>query len=355
MSKTSPTEGKNDDDHSKMAVNMDLEKSTTNVAHGEMEVVHQFGVRVESRILYFYEQQFVNTYRMWQAGVEMKKQFSGVAALGVAFSILNSWVGAAGSLLGPISLGGSVTVIWGCLAGAIYTTTLCMGVVEMASAMPGAGGPYHYTYVLAWEKHKNILVRASLSFIGIDATTHLSEEMPNPALGVPQAMLGALATGCVTSFAFLVALLFCVTNMDDIISTPTGVPVLAIFYQATNNKAVSVVLLSLILYCLVFTIISGILICGGTTWAFARDNGLPFSQYFGKVDEKTEMPLRATILSSCLCVVYGAIYVGSTVAFQSIVGSSIIMLFVTYGTRTSVTAQLNGSEQGPGELASTTI
>lgn len=91
----------------------------------------------------------------------MKKQFSPVAVLGVAFSILNSWVGAAGSLLAPISLGGSVTAIWGCLAGAVFTSTLCLGVTEMASAMPGAGGPYHYTYMLAWEKNRKFLVGAN--------------------------------------------------------------------------------------------------------------------------------------------------------------------------------------------------
>lgn len=93
-----------------------------------------------------------------QSGTEMKKQFSSIATLGLAFSILNSWVGAAGSLLGPISLGGSVTAIWGCLAGAAFTTILCMGVIEMASAMPGAGGPYHYTFVLAWEHNRKFLV-----------------------------------------------------------------------------------------------------------------------------------------------------------------------------------------------------
>lgn len=40
--------------------------------------------------------------------------------------------------------------------------------------------------------------------------------MPNPALRVPQAMAGALATGCFTSFGFLIALIFCVTDMDEV-------------------------------------------------------------------------------------------------------------------------------------------
>jgi choline transport protein len=77
--------------------------------------------------------------------------------------------------------------------------------------------------------------------------------------------------------------------------------------------------------------LSGILVAGRTTWAFARDNGMPFSKYFSVIDERTQMPLRATLLSMFLSICYGAIYIGSPVAFTSIVGPSIVMLFSTYG------------------------
>lgn len=88
----------------------------------------------------------------------MKKQFGTIAGLGVAFAVLNSWVAESASMLGPISLGGCVTLIWGCVAGALFTTILCAGVAEMASAFPNAGGPYHYTYMLSSESYKNFLV-----------------------------------------------------------------------------------------------------------------------------------------------------------------------------------------------------
>lgn len=88
----------------------------------------------------------------------MKKQFGTLATLGIAFAILNSWVAEAGSMLAPIALGGPVTIVWGCVAAAIFTTVLCLGVAELASAFPGAGGPYHYTYVLASEAHRKFLV-----------------------------------------------------------------------------------------------------------------------------------------------------------------------------------------------------
>ncbi|KAJ6088077.1 hypothetical protein N7499_004259 [Penicillium canescens] len=149
MAEASQKDGKDDIDPCKMTAIAELEGGEKfgdfSVAPGDLEVLHQFGP--------------TKLHMIRQSGVQMKKQFGSIAALGVAFSILNSWVGAAGSLLGPITLGGSVTVIWGCLAGAVFTTVLCIGVVEMASAMPGAGGPYHYTYILAWKENRNFIVR----------------------------------------------------------------------------------------------------------------------------------------------------------------------------------------------------
>ncbi|KAJ9626842.1 hypothetical protein H2204_009858 [Knufia peltigerae] len=394
---------------------------------------------------------------MRQSTLQMKKQFGTLATLGIAFAILNSWVAEAGSMLAPIALGGPVTIVWGCVAAAIFTTVLCLGVAELASAFPGAGGPYHYTYVLASEAHRKFLsfvvgwsnliawwfiissaalflasfvvgmailthpdyvakawqvwlvyvaiivvatiiviggndimsfltsmslywslgcfficfitavamhagepyrnasfvfgnfsnesgwsssgtafvvgwMLSTYNFLGIDAATHLSEEMPHPEIEVPRAMVGAIATGLVTAFLFLIALLFCITDINEIVTSPTGVPILAIFYQATGSKAAAIALTCLIFVSIMFSELAGILVAGRTAWAFARDNGLPFSKYFSELNETVKSPVRATLLSSFLAIAYGAIYIGSVVAFQSIVGSSIIMLFTTYGT-----------------------
>lgn len=93
-----------------------------------------------------------------QSDVKMKRQFGTIATLGIAFAILNSWVAEAGSLLAPLALGGPVTILWGCVAGAIFTSLLCVGIAELASALPSAGGPYHYTYVVASTSTKKFLV-----------------------------------------------------------------------------------------------------------------------------------------------------------------------------------------------------
>lgn len=40
--------------------------------------------------------------------------------------------------------------------------------------------------------------------------------MPQPEKDVPKAMAGAMVAGLVTSFAFLTALLFCITDMKAV-------------------------------------------------------------------------------------------------------------------------------------------
>lgn len=40
--------------------------------------------------------------------------------------------------------------------------------------------------------------------------------MPHPEIEVPRAMVGAIATGLVTAFLFLIALLFCITDINEV-------------------------------------------------------------------------------------------------------------------------------------------
>jgi amino acid transporter len=35
---------------------------------------------------------------------------------------------------------------------------VCIGLAELASAYPGAGGPYHWTFMVASEKNRKFLV-----------------------------------------------------------------------------------------------------------------------------------------------------------------------------------------------------
>lgn len=70
---------------------------------------------------------------------------------------------------------------------------------------------------------------------GYDGAAHLSEEMHDPARGVPFAIMGALTINGALGFAMLLALLFCLGDLTAATRTSTGFPVIEIFYNATGS------------------------------------------------------------------------------------------------------------------------
>ncbi|KAI4244147.1 MAG: hypothetical protein L6R40_003131 [Gallowayella cf. fulva] len=84
----------------------------------------------------------------------LQRSFSPLAALGLGFSITNSWVGYLSNFGQNLIYGGPQSVVFGLLVATAVQWTITLGLSEVASAFPSAGGQYHFTYILAPTKHK---------------------------------------------------------------------------------------------------------------------------------------------------------------------------------------------------------
>lgn len=73
------------------------------------------------------------------------------------------------------------------------------------------------------------LVSPNYMYAGIDGALHLAEEAKDAAKIVPRALLSTLTIGFVTSFAFMVAMLYCTDDLDAVVSTKTGYDMLSLF------------------------------------------------------------------------------------------------------------------------------
>ncbi|KAF1998382.1 amino acid transporter [Amniculicola lignicola CBS 123094] len=82
---------------------------------------------------------------------EMKRNFTPLAMLGLAFAILNSWTALSTSLSLALPSGGSTSVIWGLVTAGICNLCLAASLAEFLSAYPTAGGQYHWVAVIAWK------------------------------------------------------------------------------------------------------------------------------------------------------------------------------------------------------------
>ncbi|KAJ5239911.1 hypothetical protein N7468_004530 [Penicillium chermesinum] len=163
-----------------------------------------------------------------------------------------------------------------------------------------------------------------------DAPAHMTEEMTSASKEAPKAIILAVALGAVTGFIFLLALCFCIGDINETANSATGVPVIQIIYDSTGNKAATVILSCLIT---VIVIVAGNnLIAEGSrsVYAFARDNGLPFSKVFSKVDEKSKVPVNAVLLTLAVQLALDAIDFGTTTGFETVISIATEGFYLSY-------------------------
>lgn len=82
---------------------------------------------------------------------ELKRNFSMLSMLGLAFAILNTWTALAASITLALPSGGSSAVIWGLIVAGICNLCLAASLAEFLSAYPTAGGQYHWAAIVSWK------------------------------------------------------------------------------------------------------------------------------------------------------------------------------------------------------------
>ncbi|KAL8934825.1 MAG: hypothetical protein Q9216_005713 [Gyalolechia sp. 2 TL-2023] len=173
------------------------------------------------------------------------------------------------------------------------------------------------------------LINTNWAFACLDCATHLSEEIHRPEKMIPVAILGTVAIGFVTSWTYSIALFFSMTN-SDLGDTSTGVPLLALFYQALDSKAGAIVLEALVIATGIGCLIASHTWQSRLCWSFARDHGIPFSSFFAKVDRRLDVPIRAHAMSCIIVAIVGCLYLGAYTAFNSMVTACIVLLYISY-------------------------
>lgn len=60
------------------------------------------------------------------------------------------------------------------------------------------------------------MVSGAYSIMGYDSIAHLCEELPNPAINAPRAMLGSILLSVPAGLLFILAFLFTVKDIDAV-------------------------------------------------------------------------------------------------------------------------------------------
>ena len=161
----------------------------------------------------------------------------------------------------------------------------------------------------------------------------MSEEVKEPTVVIPRAMIGTIFTNGILGFGMIMALLFCIGDVEELLAAPVsvmGYPFIQIYYNAVQSVAATNAMVSVSLVIVImahFGLMAG---CSRTAWAFARDRGLPFSNFLSHVGTRSQVPFRAIMLSVIIQVLLGLINIGSYYAFAAFVNSAAVTLYITY-------------------------
>jgi amino acid transporter len=169
-----------------------------------------------------------------------------------------------------------------------------------------------------------------LIFLGSDATAHMAEEVRDAGRYVPISIFWSYFGNGILAIIFLITYLFSIESVSDALDDPTGYPFMYIFGTAVSVAGVN----GLTALVLVLTTAANISFNASTarqTFAFARDNGLPFSKWIGHVQPQREIPQNAIILTCIVTMLLSLINLGSTTAFNAIISLQVCAIMITYG------------------------
>ncbi|QKD61111.1 hypothetical protein BFJ63_vAg15772 [Fusarium oxysporum f. sp. narcissi] len=189
--------------------------------------------------------------------------------------------------------------------------------------------------VSGWSSHGMAflvgLINANYSFGLIDTAVHLAEDITNPEKTVPKALLLTVGISFFTAWPLAILLMYCLSDFEAIVSTPTGLPLLELFHFAfRGNKAAAVAMLALVAFCYSIAMASLHAYMSKICWAFARDNGLPMSHLWSRVHPALNVPIYALILCATLVSILSTLVMASTTAFNSLAAGVIIFPSLTY-------------------------
>ncbi|OCF57852.1 hypothetical protein L486_05317 [Kwoniella mangroviensis CBS 10435] len=172
------------------------------------------------------------------------------------------------------------------------------------------------------------LLQSAFAYLGLDVIYHISEEMPNPRRDGPRAVTWTIVVSGLSGMAVLLAMLFCITDVDHVMSTPYVLPFAQICLDTTKSRAAATIFL-LIPSILFMNSVRGITLTGSRVlMALGRDKVLPHLELWS-ITFRGE-PVYGLGMCVLVPLICGLIQLGSTSTFNSLTGAATIVFEISY-------------------------
>ena len=110
-----------------------------------------------------------------------------------------------------------------------------------------------------------------------------AEEVEDAGWTLPRSIMWSVYLNGAMGFIMAITLCYCLGDVAEVVETPTGYPFIQVFYNATKNYAATNVMVTLMIITLTACCVSELATASRQLWSFARDRGVPFSDWLAFV------------------------------------------------------------------------
>ncbi|KAI9729402.1 MAG: hypothetical protein M1834_006926 [Cirrosporium novae-zelandiae] len=174
------------------------------------------------------------------------------------------------------------------------------------------------------------LYNSMAAWMCLDGACHLAEEVPNPTRNIPKILYLSIGVQFLVGVVWILAIGFSIENIDVVINSPTGVPIVELVRQATNSNGAAIVFNLVLLINYFAATVGSALTSSRQGFALARDGGLFFKRHLTRVDPKFKVPTYSVHFCFFLVVLVGIIYLLSTEGFNAILGAEVAFMILAY-------------------------
>jgi amino acid permease (GABA permease) len=179
------------------------------------------------------------------------------------------------------------------------------------------------------------LLMAQYTYTGYDASAHVAEETKNASIAAPRGIVTSVAVSIVAGFILLYSITASITDRSEaglqaLSESETGLPPAQIFLDALGSPTVAKFLLFIVCVAQFFCGMASVTANSRMSYAFSRDNALPGSKIWAKVNPRTGTPTNSIWLCVGLSILLAVPALVSTTAYFAVTSIAVIGLYIAY-------------------------
>ena len=199
------------------------------------------------------------------------------------------------------------------------------------------------------------LLMAQYTYTGYDASAHVAEETKGAAMSAPRGIVMSVVISIIGGWILLYTITASIQDgssagLDKLSLTTTKLPPAQVFLDALNNPNMAKFLLFIVCVAQFFCGMASVTANSRMSFAFSRDNAIPGSHMWSKVNPRSGTPTNSIWLCVVLSTILTIPALFNQTAYLAVTSIAVIGLYIAYVTPVLLRRLSKDFTPGPWQL-----